>query len=1745
MKKKLLTTKQSNSNDKVDWQKEIELDPSIKPTSEMINEYQQKVLLDTETEQIIFMTGATGFLGIYLLRDLIQSSNCKLIYCLIRNKLSKEQAMETLIQLFKEHKIYDQLNEDHLKKIQPVLGCISKDLFGLSNQEYNQLSNEVDIVLNSAANISWNSQYKGKSETMEGINQCIKLSCSLKLKRLLQVSSTGIYSSLFNQEIHEHLIPPFEKEILDNPSMNGYFQCKLVAEYRLKEAASRGIPIITVRPPFIFPSPETGILRGYNLSIILIQACYIMKVYPSESIIYPKFYAVPVTWVSKVISCLMYKGWNQAQHSPNFTGFNVFGGSIDMKSIILRLARDLSWRPIQWTQFMKKLSIYDNESCTALSQFCQQRPDFLDNLSTDNNYIASDSLTQLLDSNNCLQDMNISEDDNDAGFVQGRPPHRISPSALSNFRNSIKGLTFMNGEVGYVEACNNRWDLDPVNLPYLIVQPFGEKDIKNTLQFIKTYKLKLAVKSGGHSIESATVGGVLIDLVHMKKVTIDKNRSRVTVEAGCTLHDIDPVTNAAGYATVLGEISSVGISGYCLGGGIGHLTKAYGMCIDQLIEAEMFLADGTQLTVNKDQNTDLFWGIRGAGSFLGLVTSFTLKLYPIRNVTLGKFTIGFDPSSKDALVKIGQNHLNKTDQLTYSININSGSIVIKTIYLGSDINYGKQIISEFGSTLTTIEPPFIDTINYNDIQNEFDGIIMPGKYYQEGPFIRTTITPEIADIVLDMWNKHPTKIGSIIFTEMGPLMNAPSSTDTAFPVRDSTFNIFYTSAIIDESLRQAIIDWTTEGVDRLKPYTSDSERYLMYALIHLADCGIPEEYTDSILKLFKSMLQVDNGNDIKRRSIGIQGIRIVLEYNFKFESSLPLELICNSLVPMFDEITEGYVDTINDVNFILISYSISRPETFSPYLEVIVKNFLKVMDFTHTRKEQLEYQYKALLFLTEFGEKNSYNKDPVLLEHIMSGILKWIACVDDINIETWGILKIDCITYAHSPGVIQALSSLIDSHCKLVFEAMEKIRSSFMESSNWKYRFSMIQGYYNIIYLKPDHPTVMNQFPKIIETVLLKFSEDPDPFALNTATTCTNPCIISLALSLIHTMIQYCHAESMPYHDKIMKALPSILRGNTKKSFMLTQHVMVVIDLLKGELKLSTYYESYFPILLINLTEYANHQLTRSLLVNIIGQFFIERFNESQNYKNEANELMKISLTMEHKFGKIYDYVIHTNLYLLAQSPQNGSNFAPFRNVMGQLFLNFFETQTDSDFDVTKLQEQKIVVDMLNIILNQRIIISPLSDLVLILQGLLNFFKSIENCTLDEVKDLKFSCLESLRLLLLKQENTQSDEKSIDIMYKEIFQFIVPRLTKYQTEGTFVLFYELIFQISNCIDLIRVSNMKIEIFPDLSLLCKQLKIVFEGMKKQNVFPTWVANNILYIVKSLIHKQSYSEPFQDMFQTILEYCSIELHTLIPVLPSIFSDYILSGSPKLLEHFPIIIPALIRFSTDESLYSRHKAKAVRGLMYAAYISREKFEPYAIKALGSIARVLNYSDPNVKNSQQVMIDIAVCGMIWIITALPSNLSQEIHVYYKYWSNLLPLQVKLHYYPLIFEAMVTLFERHGFQKIFPHSIITPMIKTLNLIGFGLRKRLIDKEIRERLKKILENEDNLKYFKPTVKYLHHIKTTLPLTKFLRKIIHIPVEFEDDEEDEGLNMSPDLYFSMFQDYLKIQFSNNDELSKKK
>src|SRR5437899_3020901 len=206
----------------------------------------------------------------------------------------------------------------------------------------------------------------------------------------------------------------------------------------------------------------------------------------------------------------------------------------------------------------------------------------------------------------------------------------LNENSIADFKANLRGQLIQPGDNDYDDA-REVYNGMIHKKPRLIARCADVADVIRSVNFAGENDLLLAIRSGGHNAGGLGIcdNGLVIDLAPIKYTRVDPSARTVTVGGGCTWGDVDHATHVFGLATPSGIISTTGVGGLTLGGGVGHLTRKCGLTIDNLLSADVVFANSEFVKASADENSDLFWAIRGGGGNFGVVTSFTFKLQPI------------------------------------------------------------------------------------------------------------------------------------------------------------------------------------------------------------------------------------------------------------------------------------------------------------------------------------------------------------------------------------------------------------------------------------------------------------------------------------------------------------------------------------------------------------------------------------------------------------------------------------------------------------------------------------------------------------------------------------------------------------------------------------------------------------------------------------------------------------------------------------------------------------------------------------------------------------------------------------------------------------------------------------------------------------------------------------------------------------------------------------------------------------
>jgi len=313
-------------------------------------------------------------------------------------------------------------------------------------------------------------------------------------------------------------------------------------------------------------------------------------------------------------------------------------------------------------------------------------------------------------------------------------------AAVDTLRARLRGeaLTELDDDYDFARAV---WNAMIDRRPRLIVRCKGAADVMDAVEFARNHSLPVSIRGGAHNVAGHAVcdGGVMIDLSLMRSVWVDPDARRARVEGGCTWGDVDRETQAFGLATPGGLISDTGVAGLTLAGGIGWLRSRYGLCIDNIVSADVVTADGNLVTASADENPDLFWALRGGGGNFGVVVSFEFALHPMGPTVM--FAAPIYPLSADSgPIRFWRDFLaDKHDDVGSIVEFSTipedpdfpeeywgqRCYTIAALYAG-DANEGERLLQPLREQGELVAD-FSDQMEYCDVQSLFDTVIPFGQ----------------------------------------------------------------------------------------------------------------------------------------------------------------------------------------------------------------------------------------------------------------------------------------------------------------------------------------------------------------------------------------------------------------------------------------------------------------------------------------------------------------------------------------------------------------------------------------------------------------------------------------------------------------------------------------------------------------------------------------------------------------------------------------------------------------------------------------------------------------------------------------------------------------------------------------------------------------------------------------------------------------------------------------------------------
>lgn len=407
----------------------------------------------------------------------------------------------------------------------------------------------------------------------------------------------------------------------------------------------------------------------------------------------------------------------------------------------------------------------------------------------------------------------------------------LDAQKLEAFKAAFRGQVITPKDAAYDDA-RALYNAMIDKKPAVIAQVANAGDVIAAVNFARESGLLVAIRGGGHNGPGlgSCNDGLVIDFSRLRGVRVDPATRTVRVEPGCTQGDVEHAAHAFGLAVPAGIVSTTGVAGLTLGGGTGYLSRAHGLTIDNLLEADVVLADGRFVTANERENADLFWALRGGGGNFGVVTSFLFKAHPVKNVYSGP--IFWDLKDAKQVMQVYRDNIAKAP-------VELGLFVgLKTVPSGDPFpkeHWGKKVVALIGAYngsvdngVTAMKPfrdalpaPLFDWMSempFAAMQGLFDGLMPKGlQWYWKGDFVKelpdAAIDAHIANIA-----KAPSELCLMHLYPIDGAVQKVASDATAWSTRDARWSMVIAAIHPDASAANDLKTWGRAYWEAVHPY---------------------------------------------------------------------------------------------------------------------------------------------------------------------------------------------------------------------------------------------------------------------------------------------------------------------------------------------------------------------------------------------------------------------------------------------------------------------------------------------------------------------------------------------------------------------------------------------------------------------------------------------------------------------------------------------------------------------------------------------------------------------------------------------------------------------------------------------------------------------------------------------------------------------------------------------------------------
>ena len=434
-------------------------------------------------------------------------------------------------------------------------------------------------------------------------------------------------------------------------------------------------------------------------------------------------------------------------------------------------------------------------------------------------------------------------------------------SAVNELQQIFDGKILVEGDDHY-QTARKVWNGMIDKKPAIIAQCVNTNDIIQAVKFARNHDWIVSVRGGGHNVTGNAVcdNGIMIDLSLMRSVTVDPGKQVAEVQTGATWGDFDNATQKYGLGCTGGLISTTGVAGLTLGGGVGWLVRKHGLSCDNLLAAEIVTADGSLMQISTKENAELFWGIRGGGGNFGIVTSMKFQLHKLDKVVGGM--ILYPQNNAREVIQFYREFMKTApDELTLYIGLLTspdGFPVVGFVgcYSG-DPEKAEAVLKplrEFGSPIADLMQPK----SYTEMQTLLDEPFPPGnRYYWKSGFLRT-LSDEAIDTIISYAATVTSPYTAIILEYYGGVASREPEGGTSYPHRQAEYDLVIISNWVNPAEDEKHISWTRKFYEAMQEYSS--KRVYVNTLGIEGEERVKEAYGENYQRLAVLKTKYDPGN---------------------------------------------------------------------------------------------------------------------------------------------------------------------------------------------------------------------------------------------------------------------------------------------------------------------------------------------------------------------------------------------------------------------------------------------------------------------------------------------------------------------------------------------------------------------------------------------------------------------------------------------------------------------------------------------------------------------------------------------------------------------------------------------------------------------------------------------------------------------------------------------------------------------